>query len=40
MRDIRADLQDRARAVAQQISGENARFENLVAQLRAEQTER
>jgi hypothetical protein len=37
MRDIRADLQDRARAVAEQISAENARFESLVSQLRAEQ---
>jgi len=37
MRDIRADLQDRAHSVAQQISAEDARFENLVSQVRAEQ---
>ena len=37
MRDIRADLQDRARSVAQQISAEDARFESLVSKLRAEQ---
>jgi hypothetical protein len=37
MRDIRTDLQDRAHSVAQQISAENARFESLVSQLRAEQ---
>ena len=37
MRDIRADLQDRAHAVAHQISAEDARFENLVLQLRTEQ---
>lgn len=40
MRDICADLQDRARSVAQQISAENARFENLVSQLKAEQDSR
>lgn len=37
MRDILADLQDRARSVAEQIGAENVRFENLVSQLRAEQ---
>jgi hypothetical protein len=37
MRDIRADLQDRAQSVFQQISDENARFEGLVSQLKAEQ---
>jgi hypothetical protein len=37
MRDICADLQDRAHSVAQQISAENARFEGLVSQLKAEQ---
>jgi hypothetical protein len=37
MRDIRADLQDRAEAVAQKIRAENARFESLVAQLESEQ---
>jgi hypothetical protein len=37
MRDIRADLRDRAHSVAQQISAEDACFENLVSQLRAEQ---
>jgi hypothetical protein len=37
MRDIRADLQDRAHSVAYQISAEDARFENLVLQLRTEQ---
>ncbi len=37
MRDILADLQDRARSVAEQISAENARFESLVSQLRAQQ---
>jgi len=37
MRDIRADLRDRAHSVAQQISAENARFESLVSRLKAEQ---
>lgn len=37
MRDIRDDLRDRAHSVAQQISAENARFESLVSQLKAEQ---
>lgn len=37
MRDLRADLQDRAHRIALQTSTENARFESLVSQLRAEQ---
>ena len=37
MRDIRADLRDRAQSVAQQISAEDARFESLVSQLKTEQ---
>jgi hypothetical protein len=37
MRDIRADLQDRAQLVAQQISAESIRFESMVSQLKAEQ---
>ena len=37
MRDIRADLRDRAQSVAQQISAEDARFESLVSQLQIEQ---
>ena len=37
MRDIRADLRDRARSVAQQISAENDCFERFVSQLKAEQ---
>jgi hypothetical protein len=37
MRDIRADLKDRAHTVAQQISAEKVRFESLVSQLKAEQ---
>jgi hypothetical protein len=37
MRDIRADLRDRAHSVAQQISAQDARFESLVSQLKAEQ---
>ena len=37
MRDIRSDLQDRAHFTAQQICAENAHFESLVSQLRAEQ---
>ena len=37
MRQLRAELQDRADLIAQQISAENARFESLVSQLRAEQ---
>jgi hypothetical protein len=40
MRDICADLQDRAHAIAQQINAENARFESLVLQLKAEQDSR
>ena len=37
MRDIRADLRDRAHSVAQQISAEDARFESLVSQLKTVQ---
>jgi len=37
MRDIRTDLQDRVDFVAQQIGAENARFQSLVSQLKAEQ---
>lgn len=37
MRDICADLRDRAQSVAQQISAEDARFESLVSQLKTEQ---
>ena len=37
MRDICADLRDRAHSVAQQISAEDARFESLVSQLQIEQ---
>jgi hypothetical protein len=37
MRDIRADLRNRADLVEQQISAENARFESLLSQLKAEQ---
>jgi hypothetical protein len=37
MRDIRTDLQDRADSAAQQIYAENARFDGLVLQLKAEQ---
>ena len=37
MRDLRADLRDRAQSVAQQISAEHARFESLVSQLKIEQ---
>ena len=37
MRDICADLRDRARSVAQQIRAEDARFENVVSQLKTEQ---
>jgi hypothetical protein len=40
MRDIHADLRDRAHSVARQISAENARFESLVSQLKAEQENR
>ena len=40
MRDICGDLRDRTRSVAQQISAENARFESLVSQLKAEQDSR
>jgi hypothetical protein len=36
MRDICADLRDRANLVVQQINSENIRFESLIAQLRAE----
>jgi hypothetical protein len=32
MRDIRADLQDRANLLEQQISAENTRFESIKAQ--------
>ena len=37
MRDLRAELQDHAYLIAQKIRPENARFESLVSQLRAEQ---
>jgi hypothetical protein len=37
MRDIRADLQDRAEAVVQKIRAENTRFESLLAQIEREQ---
>jgi hypothetical protein len=37
MRDLRADLQDRAHRVEREISAESARFEHLLSQLRAEQ---
>ena len=37
MRDICADLRDRAHSVAQQISAEDARFESVVSQLKTEQ---
>jgi hypothetical protein len=37
MRDIRLDLRDRAHSVAQQISAESVRFENLVLRLKVEQ---
>ena len=37
MRDIHGDLQDRANVVEQQISAENAQFEQLILQLKAEQ---
>jgi hypothetical protein len=40
MRDIRGDLQDRANMVEQQISAENAQFEQLILQLKAEQDSR
>jgi hypothetical protein len=40
MRDIRADLEDRAHSVEQLIKAENARFETLVSQLEAEQDSR
>ena len=36
MRDIRADLQDRADLLAQQISVETARFERVIVQLKTE----
>jgi hypothetical protein len=37
MRDIRADLRDRAHSVAHEISAENVRFESLVSQMKSEQ---
>jgi hypothetical protein len=37
MRNLRAELQNRADFIAQQIRAENARFESLVSQLRADQ---
>ena len=37
MRNLRAELQNRADFIAQQIRAENARFESVVSQLRAEQ---
>ena len=37
MRDIRGDLRDRIQSVSQQINAENAGFDRLVAQLKAEQ---
>jgi hypothetical protein len=37
MRDIRDDLQERVSVVAQQINAENAGFDRLISQLRAEQ---
>ena len=37
MRDIRADLRDRAHSVAELVCAENARFESLVSRLKAEQ---
>lgn len=40
MRDLRADLQDRAHLVAQQISAEKVRFQNLVSQLKSEKDSR
>lgn len=40
MRDLRAELQDRAHLIGQQISAENARFEGLVSQLKAERVSR
>jgi vesicle coat complex subunit len=40
MREIRDDLQDRANVVEQQISAENAQFEQLILQLKAEQDSR
>lgn len=40
MRDIRADLRDRAWLVDQQINAENTHFESLVSQLKAEQDSR
>ena len=36
MRDICADLKERVRTVAQEMSAENARFESVVAQLKQE----
>jgi hypothetical protein len=40
MRDLRAELQDRAQLIAQQISAEHARFQSLLSQLKAEQDSR
>jgi hypothetical protein len=37
MTNLRAELQDRADFIAQQIRAENARFESVISQLRAEQ---
>ena len=36
MRQLRAELQDRADLIAQQIRAENTRFESLLSQLRAD----
>ena len=36
MRDIRSDLRDRVQSVAQQINAENAGFDRLISQLKAE----
>ena len=40
MGDLRAELQDRAKLIAERISAENSRFESLIFQLRAEQAGR
>jgi hypothetical protein len=40
MRDLRADLVDRARRVEREINDESARFQHLVHQLKAEQDSR
>ena len=37
MRDLHAELQGRANIIARRISAENARFESVISQLRAEQ---